>query len=99
MGWRPSTPAALFAFLEGGWSVTKTMDYVRGGRKADFAGRVAFRALCRSPRTLHSVEEGVTTFLPEREQFSSYKRLLWDCSHHDAVRVSFDEALGREDGL
>jgi hypothetical protein len=95
--WRPHSPASLHAFLKGEWTVTKTMDYVRGGRKAHFAGLVGFSAMCQAPLTLHSVEDGVTTFVPEMEEFSSYKRLLWDCSGEHAVEVSFDEAFGQDE--
>jgi hypothetical protein len=96
--WRPTTATALHDYLRGDWRLTKSMDYVLGGKTGTFSGGASFAPLQHKGHNalLAYAEEGEMTL--GSASFNSYKRLLWDFGGGDCAKVFFDDALeGRED--
>ena len=92
----PATPAALSLYLLGSWTLSKTLQYTRGGRSGTFLGEARFSPL--SDAVLSYEETGKATLLPDNEQYEARHALLYDFSDNNdrgIVRVSFDEASDR----
>ena len=101
------TPLQLANYLRGSWSLTKTMQYARGGKHGTFSGTAEFAELdCDDGRSrLSYCEAGEMVLLPEETRLSASKRLLYDFGgaqgDHDnsrVVKVFFDEAPSRSPG-
>ena len=92
--WQPPTSPLLFAeHLSGSWLLNKQFDYKRGGKPGSFSGRATFERLPEPhSAVLAYYEEGVAK-LGDDELVAS-RRLLYDCSGDQDVRVLFDEAVG-----
>lgn len=92
----PTTPAALFSYLLGTWTLTKTLEYQRGGRSGNFRGSAQFMPLSAGVEGVLSYEEtGVATLEPNMEALEARHALLYDCSDATDVKVYFDEAINR----
>ena len=95
----PATPAALSLYLLGSWTLSKTLQYTRGGRSGTFLGEARFSPL--SDAVLSCEETGKAMLLPNNEQYEARHALLYDFNDNNdrgIVRVSFDEASDREFG-
>ena len=62
----PATPAALSLYLLGSWTLSKTLQYTRGGRSGTFLGEARFSPL--SDAVLSCEETGKAMLLPNNEQ-------------------------------
>jgi len=99
--WQPRTPATLRSYLEGTWTLEKSMQYNRGGVTGTFSGITTFEPLehATRPALLTYKEDGQATLGPEKATFQASKLLLWDFAG-DLVDVYFDEARDRSaDGI
>ena len=89
-----SSPPQLLRFLLGAWSVSKTMQYTRGGKDGIFTGSATFAPLLGDASVLSFVEDGVAT-LGSDEQYSARQRLLYASDDSATLRVLFDESVAR----
>ena len=91
----PASPLLLAEYLLGTWVLSKQFDYKMGGKPGSFAGRATFERL-PDPHSavLAYREEGVARLGDAGEELAASRRLLYDCSSAQDVRVLFDEAVG-----
>ena len=99
------TSAALHSYLAGRWSLTKRLDYSFGGLSGNFAGSASFDPLPASSGGISTAdllrggtylllfsEEGAFTDDASSQMFEGGRRLLYDCTGENIVRVSFIDA-------
>ena len=99
------TSAALHSYLAGRWSLTKRLDYSFGGLSGNFAGSASFDPLPASSGGISTAdllrggtylllfsEEGAFTDDSSSQMFEGGRRLLYDCTGENIVRVSFIDA-------
>ena len=99
LSWRPpSTPVQLLSYLLGTWSVSKEMQYTRGGKTGTFAGQATFAWLDCDMPTIAFEEKGMARLAPEDQEYSARHRLLYMAPTDDPtlLQVCFDEARERD---
>ena len=95
---RPRTSSQLLTYLLGTWSVSKNLQYTRGGKSGTFAGEATFARLNGDASIVSFVEEGTARLEPSGDTYDARQRLLYTADGStDGVRVYFDEHIGARD--